>query len=341
MATATKPKRKRKSNSYGLYLHPTGQWCIKIKGESKYFGTNEQNAIVEYCQYLDQQRNGVQPTVETVKDLCNKWIDSKIVGPELTQRSYDRYFKIGYTIVKTLGDRYCSSLGPNDMTTLRNALHQTPTSLAVEVAVCRMVFKYGNEYHNLAIKYSTLKMPSRGTIRRHKAQGSKRMYEPTELRKILRKSPPAMKPMILLGLNAGLGNQDVAELRWEHLSGNWCDYPRRKTGINRRFMLWPETIKALGKRGTGRICTMPYSSIGKFFTETLKATGLYRPRVGFYVLRHVFQTIGNRAKDAVAVHAVMGHVDDSMSANYTEEPVQDDRLVAVTDCVRKWLFAKP
>ena len=65
---------------------------------------------------------------------------------------------------------------------------------------------------------------------------------------------------------------------------------------------------------------------------------LYRPGLGFYALRHTFETVAGGSKDQIAVNAIMGHVDASMAAIYRER-IDDDRLRAVTDHVHNWLFS--
>ena len=52
---------------------------------------------------------------------------------------------------------------------------------------------------------------------------------------------------ILLGVNCGFGNTDVASLPIDavDLDGGWIDFPRPKTEIPRRVPLWPETIEAI------------------------------------------------------------------------------------------------
>jgi integrase len=69
----------------------------------------------------------------------------------------------------------------------------------------------------------------------------------------------------------------------------------------------------------------------------LKING--RRGLGFYTLRHVFETVAGESKDQVAVNAIMGHVDPSMGAQYRER-ISDERLQAVTEDVRGWLFDK-
>jgi integrase len=69
--------------------------------------------------------------------------------------------------------------------------------------------------------------------------------------------------------------------------------------------------------------------------KRLKING--RKRLGFYTLRHNFETVAGGSKDQVAVDSLMGHVDNSMAARYREE-IGDDRLRAVVQHVRKWLF---
>ena len=68
-----------------------------------------------------------------------------------------------------------------------------------------------------------------------------------------------------------------------------------------------------------------------------EAAGLHRKGIRFYTLRHVFETVAGDAKDQVAVDAIMGHTDPSMAGHYRER-IDDARLRAVVDHVRKWLW---
>jgi integrase len=73
--------------------------------------------------------------------------------------------------------------------------------------------------------------------------------------------------------------------------------------------------------------------------QLLGKLGLARRGHTFYALRHTFETIGGDSRDQVAVDAIMGHSRDDMASVYRER-IDDDRLRAVVECVRKWLRGK-
>ena len=92
----------------------------------------------------------------------------------------------------------------------------------------------------------------------------------------------------------------------------------------RRCPLWPETVEALEaaiaerpnpkdgahsglvfitkQRGTWAKDTSD-NPISKEMTKLLKSLSLHRAGLGFYALRHTFETIGGESKDQVAVDA--------------------------------------
>jgi integrase len=182
-----------------------------------------------------------------------------------------------------------------------------------------------------------------------------------------------LRAMILLGVNLGFGNGDCSGLTFDglDLGGAWIDFPRPKTGIARRCPLWPETVAALRAAiavrpkpadDRGRVFLTTRGSafvtqsaiektddgkdtrggtrkdvVGSQFGKLLNALSLRRKGIGFYALRHVFETVGGESKDQVAVDCIMGHSDPSMAAHYRER-VDDSRLRAVVDHVRKWLW---
>jgi integrase len=165
--------------------------------------------------------------------------------------------------------------------------------------------------------------------------------------------------MILLGINCGFGNHDCATLPISalDLERGWVTHPRPKTEVHRRCRLWPETVKALQEVLTRRpqvpfdaVFVTKYSQpwtpksnhddpIGKEMTKLLKSLSCHRPGLGFYALRHTFETVAGECRDQVAVDFIMGHSprSDDMSAIYRERMTKK-RLKRVVSRVRKWLF---
>jgi len=165
---------------------------------------------------------------------------------------------------------------------------------------------------------------------------------------------------VLLAINAAFGPADLAAVPKAAfaLDTGWVSFPRVKTAVARRCPLWPETIEALkdtdkrrpkpanpGLAGRmfltakGTACEKRYRniSISVMFRAHLKLCGFYRPDLGLYTLRHVFRTVADETLDHPAIAMIMGHRDPTMSGLY-RQTVSDDRLGAVVDHVRGWLF---
>ena len=149
------------------------------------------------------------------------------------------------------------------------------------------------------------------------------MFTPEELRSLITCAGPQLRAMILLALNAGLGNNDLAQLCTSNLQDDWLDYPRPKTGIGRRVPLWRETREALAavirpdddvvfrtKQGNPWTCKCKSGSgspISQKFTKLCQDLKIHKLGRGFYSLRHVAQTIGEESGDHVATKFILGH----------------------------------
>jgi integrase len=237
-----------------------------------------------------------------------------------------------------------------------------------------MVFKFGYDSALIdkPIRYGqSFKKPSKATVRKHRnskrAKNGKRMFEARELCAILKAAKQPLRAMILLGINCGFGQSDLASLPLSalNLDEGWVDYPRPKTGVERRCPLWNETIRAASEVATNRPTPKndtdsnllfltkyghrwvrtnpngkgtPDDAVGKEFTKLLLK--LKRLGVSFYALRHTFETIGGKSLDQVAVDHIMGHARDDMASKYRED-IGDERLIKVTDEIHDWLFKLP
>ena len=76
---------------------------------------------------------------------------------------------------------------------------------------------------------------------------SSRIVTGPEIDRLLERSQPAYKAMILLGINCGLGPADLGRLRWSmiDMTRRRLNFPRPKTGTPRVGFLWKKTVDAL------------------------------------------------------------------------------------------------
>jgi integrase len=122
--------------------------------------------------------------------------------------------------------------------------------LGVTIQHVRSVFKHAFEAGLIPtpIRFGPgFNRPTKKAIRLHRAQQGPKLFSPDEVHRLLDAAGVQLRAMILLGINAGFGNGDCGNLPLSavNLDTGWLDYPRPKTGINRRCPLWPETLAAL------------------------------------------------------------------------------------------------
>jgi len=321
----------------------------------------------------------------TVKLLCDTFLSAKlrkVQSGELSQRTLDEYTEFCQRMADSFGKlRLASDLRPTDFEKLRDEVTRIwgPHRVGKFVQYIRTAFKYAYDSDLLEkpMRFGPeFKRPSRDVMRKHRAEQGERYFTADEIRQLLNGKTvkvkanskridgagPQLRAMILLGINCGYGNTDVACLKRAKvdLVKGWINFPRPKTGIDRRCPLWPETIAAIKRamavrpepkdkadadcvfitiRGN-RWLQGKTNSVGLEFGKLLKALGINgRNGLNFYSLRHTFRTIADAAKDQPAANLIMGHADPSMAAVYRER-IDDDRLQAVVAHVHGWLFVK-
>src|SRR5262249_6629222 len=124
-----------------------------------------------------------------------------------------------------------------------------PHRLGGEVQRVRSLFKYAFDCGHVdrPVRFGPgFTKPTKTHMRMHKAKGEKKLFDRSEIRKMLDAASPQLGAMILLGANCAFGNADCGTLPESalDLDGGWIDFPRPKTGIGRRCFLWPETVQA-------------------------------------------------------------------------------------------------
>ena len=266
------------------------------------------------------------------------------------------------------------------------------TALLNEVNRCRVIFKFASDQRLIPRPVhfgQSFDRPSKKVQRKIRNETIRLTFTRDELLKILDalagkainvegqagpitvKADSQLRAMTLLGLNAGLGVTDCANLAESHIDmlAGWLDYPRVKTETPRRVPLWPETIEALQsaiaerkwprdpadneivfltrtrrrwvrtKAGKVPEENLHLNALSQAFGKLLHTLNINgRRRLNFYTLRRQFEIVAGESRDQVAVDAIMGHVDDSMAAVYRQGEISDGRLQMVVEHVRNWLF---
>lgn len=309
--------------------------------------------------------------------LCNAFLTAKhdkLSAGEMTRRTFAEYRATTDRLVSTFGkNRLVSDLRPSDFNALRSEIAKTwgPVRLGNEVGRVRSVFKWAHaaDVIDREMKFGPdFVKPSKDVLNKNRATKPERLFAASEIRMLLDAASPIVKATILLGVNCGFGQTDVASLPLSavDLDGGWITFPRPKNGRPRRCPLWPETIEALQKvleerpepkdpadanlvfltqRGRRWLRVGEEARtdrVGSEFGKILKAKKLVRPGRSFYSLRHSFRTHADGAMDPTATRLIMGHADGSIDAVYRKASgIADDRLRTVVEHVRSWLFPEP
>jgi integrase len=375
---APREKPKKPYEDFPLFPHANGLWAKKIRGRLYYFGvwSDPDAALKKFVSQRDDLYAGRMPRAVNddgmrLKELCNRFLTTKrhmLDLNELTLRSFEDYYRTCERLIKFFGpDRRVDDLAVDDFERLRVDLAKTrgPTALGTEITRVRVVMKYAHDQGlvQVPVRYGqSFRKPSRKVLLRERYKRGPRMFEADVLRMLIEKSKAPLKAMILLGINCGFGPTDLARLPKSvvDLKKGWVDYPRPKTGVHRRCLLWPETITAIEealavrpepkapehsdlvfitKFGQPWTNERQNNAVSPAFRLFLQDLDLHRKGLGFYALRHGFETIGGDSLDQVAVDHIMGHVRNDMASVYRER-ISDERLKAVTDHIHRWLFEK-
>jgi integrase len=393
MANSTRPKKPAKPRpDFALFPHDNGRWAKKVRGKFHYFGKwaddpKGEAAAKLWAEQKDDLLEGRTPRAKldglTVADLVNRFLtykESLVDTGELQRRTWQDYYVVCERVVSVFGrNRLVVDIVADDFGQLRGSFAKTrgPVALTGDITRTRVLFKWAFDQGLIAtpMRYGqSFNRPSRKTIRLSRAANGPRMFERAELWAMLYGSTIdgtkvegatlPIRTMILLAVNGGLGNSDVAKLPLSalDLKRGWLNFPRPKTGIDRRIPLWPETIESIEawlqsrpdckQAGTDGLVfvtragkswskTEADNPISKETAKLLKRLGLHRAGLNFYSLRRTHRTIASEARDEPAADALMGHAprSDDMAAVYRQR-ISDDRLRAVTEHVRGWLFGK-
>lgn len=354
-------KPQKPHSEYPLTPHNSGKWCKKINGRLYYFGKWDDpvGALREYENAIADPQFLIVHAV-TLMDLCNAFMTYKkhqASAGEIRESTWGEYDRVCKHLMAILGKSIeLASLKPQQFEYLRKELaklYPNPVTLRNILVKTRQLLKYahggGHTEYPLPFDFA-LKLPAARVIRKQKLGTDKILYSQKDITALIQHATGFMKPAIHLGINAGLGNRDVCELRWSDLDGEYLDHVRQKAATRRRAWLWPETRESLsrwksvspdseyvccGERGQ-KLAAGDNTPIAHLFEPIRQAAGV---QGGFYDLRHTYRTEVDGVRDDAAVMLTMGHADQTINSAYRHK-IELERLRKVGEYIRNWFIGK-
>jgi integrase len=364
--TPAQGKPAKPSLDFPLFPHAAGVWAKKIRGKLHYFGpwSDPDGALRKYNEQKDDLHAGRSPRPDTegvtVKNVVSAFLTHKMAkmeAGELSVLTLAKYKEVTDLIISAFsGARLVADLRPDDFTALKKRMTKRwgPLRVADFIQHIRSVFKHALDSGQIdrpARFGPGFDRPAQQTLRLHRARQGAKLFTAEQIRKLLGAADTSLKAMILLGINVGFGNADCANLPLTalDLERGWLDYPRPKTGIGRRCPLWPETVlairEALAKRPTPKPEHAGLVFISRLGTpwcsvrEKNRTDGVAVQMTKLLRKLEIdsFRTVADEAKDQPAADSIMGHEAPTMASVYPER-ISDERLKAVSNHVRAWLF---
>lgn len=301
-----------------MYLHKkSGLWAAYLNGRTVYLDGDKQRAK----EALAALTLGQRPATWSVDwdYLVNHWLaaQEKRIG-RITKRSFDDYQRFGKRLLKIVGRKSAV-----DHTNLHEiSFDGAPVTRKNDIIYLRALLNHGVHHGLITNRPFNLEGPKMIEVRRYRAQKGIKLFDAATCRQLIEHGGT----WILFGLNGALGSEDLVHL--PAIEDGWLNYPRPKTGIERRIPLWPETIAAPFHRPRNA------GEVTRWFYRLCKDCNCYQRGRGFYTLRHVFFHVASEC-DEFAARAIMGHAPRSISDTY-RNGVSDQRLQKTVNFVRQW-----
>jgi integrase len=275
MTKPSKSRKKAKPNhqaakpypDFPLCIRADGRLCKKIRQRIHYFGhiSDWQRALKTYQDQCDDLYAGRVPRSKqtdepTLKDLCNAFLTSKqdkFTRRRLSPRTYYDLHEACRRLIERFGkDRLAADFEPTDFSEMKRRfpLEWGVHRCAREIQGVRSIFQYGMQQgiiKKVVLFGADFCKPNKKEVRLDRAEkktkNGLKMFDADEIRSLLDAAGVQLKAMIHLAGNCGFGPTDLGSLTFNviDLDRGIVDFPRPKSGIERRCPLWPETVQAL------------------------------------------------------------------------------------------------
>ena len=237
------------SNPLSYHKH-TGQYYVTRNRKRVYLGSDHNEAIEKYHRLalglIIPEKPQTQSSL-SAKELANRFIATQQANwrnPDVTLSNYRNW------LGRFLRDH--TGLRAEDLTVEMFAAWKislkkreySPESINNYLGAVRAMYLFAEDTELIAGSPKLRRVKNEPiSMMRLK---DKPIYSSDEIHRLLEHADNQLKVMILLGLNCGFGPKDIQDLTWEDVEDDRVTLPRSKTGICQTFLLWPETLQALG-----------------------------------------------------------------------------------------------
>jgi integrase len=339
-----------------------GRFAKRIDGEY-FIWPDEQTARAAIIELARRREAGVSntaliamPSDPPLRVLANLFRDAR--RPHVQPGTWADYETAIDQFLTGVGKyRTASSLSPGDFQTVRDKWAKAlgPWKLDNRVQSVHSMFRWANRVARLIDREpwygdsfrKTTTADKRRARRLRTAENGERMFNRSELKVILNAAAGPLRAFVLLGLNGGMYAADIAQMEPADLRKEgklWIiDNERHKTGMLRKLVLWPETIKAMEccRRGTDRLFVTSHgnpwvngetNSVMLLFGRLLADLKIKRPGVNFGAFKHTHISAVGDHHDLDAARLVRGHDFGAIESHYDFPSIA--RIKAVTDLAR-------
>jgi integrase len=261
MAKPKGPKPKKRKGC-PLFPHANGTWAKKIDSRHVHFGpwSDLEAALVRYDDYRKAARYVPAPPPKPdgsirLEDLVDRYLTrqyERTKAGDLSPRTLKDMREILPQFAEVVGlDVEAGNLRPEDFGKWRAATEYLGQHAANRhIGNVRQMFRWAFEHGLLdsSVRFGDYmrKVSDKARVRTGEVR-KRRLFTPAEIGKLIDGARTPLRAMVLLGVNCGFGNTDCGELPLSavDLDHGVIDFPRPKTLVPRRCILWPETVKAI------------------------------------------------------------------------------------------------
>jgi len=213
-------KRKTRSDKFPLTLHPTGQYCKKVKGKIRYFGTDKKKALERYlaqatylhgAQSLTPKTSHGKMTLKQLSDLYLQYQHSRVLAGALTPKHYSDQIGSLNRLMSFLGQSCrIESISTLDLQHYKRKLQSVYSvdRQNLHISIMKAMFHWARRNDVLET------IPNIDAISKGKVV-HKEMYtfNSGQIKKLLSTADVKLQAMIWLGLNCGFGCTDCGKLK--------------------------------------------------------------------------------------------------------------------------------